>query len=53
MAVQTWVVRVDFPSGRKSYRLEAASPDEARAKMAQHLNECGLPPTGIVEVEPV
>ena len=51
--VRTWVVRVDFPSGRKNYRVDAVDEAGARKIMEDHLNACGLPPTGIAEIEPV
>ena len=49
---RTWVVRVDFPSGRRNYHIDARDEAGARKQIEEHLNAAGLPPTGIVEVLP-
>lgn len=52
MTARTWVVRVEFPSGRKNYHVDARDEADARKQIEEHLNRAGLPPVGIVEVVP-
>lgn len=40
--ISTYRVRVDTPSGRKSYMLEARSGKEAAQDIREFLEECGI-----------
>lgn len=52
MNVRTYIVRVDFPSGRQNYYVEEADEEAARKRIEQHLNDTLRPPVGIAEVVP-
>ncbi len=52
MAMRTWIVRVRFPNGMKSDRIDAPDEASARAQVEERLNTAGLPPVGIAEVVP-
>ena len=40
--ISTWRIRVDTPSGRKSYMVEARSAEAARQDIEDFLRLCGV-----------